>query len=191
MVGKRCCATSCAETANTVFQVGVTGWFNRAVLIYIRIYIKKAIRLATAIALEARELRARRNPIQEAQGKEGDLLTLHTTLEHLRHSPTISRAHFRTLALVNLPDCCRCWLTERRTDFTLSGIAAPRLSISERVSIYSFSQHSVCLTNSWRKGSRFARNWRHVRDSAWRVFRSTDRPISLTILLYHRTVCTT
>lgn len=113
---------------------------------------------------------------------EGGLIVqfLQTTLLQRRHSPTMSRAHLPTFPRVIRPEPELPWLSSFSTDLTLLGIAVPASSISATVSIYSFSQRRVSRTSWCRKGARFTRNWRHVRDKACKVLRSTARAISLT-----------
>lgn len=94
----------------------------------------------------------------------------------------MSRAHLPTFPRVMRPDSELPWLSNFRTDLTLLGMTAPPSSISATVSIYSFSQRRVSRTSWCRKGSMLTWNWRHVRDSACKVFRSTARAISFTTL---------
>ena len=111
--------------------------------------------------------------------------TLHTILLHRRHSPTMSRAHLPTFPRDIRPGPPLLWLSSCSTDLTLFGMMALSSSISATVSIYSFSQRRVSRTSWCRKGARLTWNWRHVRDKAWRVFKSTARAISLTMLNSH------
>lgn len=121
--------------------------------------------------------------LQSSNIKTCSRRTRQKILLHRRHSPTMSRAHLPTFPRVMRPDSALPWLSSRSTDLTLLGMTAPSLSISATVSMYSFSQRRVSRTSWCRKGARFTWNWRHVRDKAWRVFRSTARAISLTMLV--------
>lgn len=96
------------------------------------------------------------------------LRTRHTTRPHRLHSPTMSRAQAPTLPLVirpmrtpPAPYVFHAWCDSRRRSPSLRPIPTS-----------SFSQRRVCAMSWVRYWRRFARTWRHVRDSSWRVFRS-------------------
>lgn len=124
---QRCRATSGAETTNAVSE-HVAGW-----------RLDNAILHGTSLSIGMGRHRA-----------WWSRLTRHTTLEHRRHSATISRAHLEILPLVRRPELLAFWLSKRITDLTLSGMQAPLSNMSDSVSIYSFSQRKVCLTSCWR-----------------------------------------
>ena len=166
MEGEGRVMTNSTETADAALERCGGGRFDRAVL-YGLAFNSISYFLSLSLLLEPR-------------GKFK--LTLHTILPQLRHSPTISRAHLPTLPRVMRPEPALPWLKRRKTDLTLVGMAAPASSISSTVSMYSFSQRRVSRTSWCRNGARLRWNWRHVRDKAWRVFRSTARAISLTTL---------
>lgn len=88
--------------------------------------------------------------------------TRQTILPHLRQSLT------RSLAQVDTLPETRCPASPSMCHF------CPGCSLSaDLASRNSFSQRSVCCTRRLRYCSRLARTWRHVRERASRVFRST------------------
>lgn len=95
----------------------------------------------------------------------------HTTVPHRRHSPTMSRAHDPTRPLVMRPIFSplgpmvllfQALRMERRP----SARRGPGV-------VDSFEQRRARVMSCERYCRRFARNWRQVRDSSWRVFRSS------------------
>lgn len=114
-----------------------------------------------------RRLRRGSGGRKEGKGRH----TRHTIRPHLRQSLTRSLAHADTL-----PDT-RCPASPSICHF------CPVFSFSDDLaSRNSFSQRSVCCTRRLRYWRRLARIWRHVRERASRVFRSTLWAIWVTIL---------
>jgi hypothetical protein len=163
VAGEWCFAARPAKTTNATLHGGLRGGFDRAILSRVSHIHPHAKLLFFFLFCYEKH-------------------TLHTTLLQRRHSPTISRAHLPTFPRVIRPGPPLLWLSSCSTDLTLFGIIALPSSISATVSIYSFSQRRVSRTSWCRNGARLAWNWRHVRDRASRVFRSTARAISLTML---------
>lgn len=158
MVGERGGAARPTEATQAALQRRLRGRFDRAVL--------------TRIVLASGSHPQRVHNVR----------TLQTTLQQRRHSLTMSRAHLPTFPRDMRPESALPWLSSRSTDCTLLGMTAPPPSMSFTVSMYSLSQRRVSRTSWWRNGERLAWNWRHVLESASRVFKSTPRAISLTIL---------
>lgn len=101
------------------------------------------------------------------------LRTRQTILLHFLHSPTISRAQGPTLPLVKRLDVL----------FVRYICGAALLPDPAASSGVSFSQHNVKVLSIVRYCSRFARNWRHVRDRSCSVLRSSRLASCETMLL--------
>ena len=93
--------------------------------------------------------------------------TRHTILLHFLHSPTMSRAQGPTLPLVKRRDACFVGY--------MLGLPWPWGSVSNSAADTgdSFMQRNVSVFSMVRYCSRFARNWRQVRDRSCSVFKSS------------------
>lgn len=106
--------------------------------------------------------------------------TRQTTIPHLRHSPTMSRAQRPTLPLVIRPGCRDPLLKPLLLHAVCAAISSrPRRALGARAS---FEQRRVCVTSWLRYWSRFARNCRQVLERSCREFKSRCEASSETML---------
>lgn len=102
--------------------------------------------------------------------------TRQTILLHFLHSPTISRAQGPILPLV-----IRSVFFKR--NIRAADDAWAFWSRSPLSSGNSFWQRSVSALSIFRYWSKFARNWRHVRERSWSVLRSSRLASCETMLM--------